>query len=73
MARQAGEEGRLVPLRGSFGSFWKRPLGTQATVAGWIPADPAEFSASRKGMLAFVFRHVYPPPLVVVVRSSCVG
>jgi hypothetical protein len=61
-------------LRGSFGSFWGLPAQTAKPVVGrWVHADPAEFSASREGMLAFVSRHVYPPPLDVVVRSSCVG
>jgi hypothetical protein len=46
---------------------------TKALVARWILTDPAEFSASREGMLAFGSRHVYSSPLGVVVRSSGVG
>jgi hypothetical protein len=73
VARQVREEGRIAPLESLFGSFWGWPAQTaKPVVARWILADPAEFSASREGMLAFGSRHVYPLPLDVVVGRLCV-
>ena len=73
MARQAGEEGRIVPLRGSFGSFWERLLGKHRRPSlGRFLLALCRLYGITMSRLAFVSRDIYPLPLDDVVGSFCV-
>ena len=73
MARQAGGEGRIVPIEEFVRQFLGTAVGdTQATVAGSVLAQLRRLLGITMSRLAFVCRYSYPPPLEVVVGRLCV-